>query len=150
MINTSSREDATEVKSVQERVADTLRHCHNTYRNPHQFYQAYFYFFRSLRTKDYLSEEGGSQRNVRALIHGSELTLDYRGKFLPIPAKAIVNYWLETVVQKLKGMSEHEWNELQLRELLKNTMIQVQPHPEMVNSEFTQKAWTFSCSFGGQ
>lgn len=126
-------------KPLEERIANTLRQCKSDYRDPHQFYQSYFYFFKRLQAEDYLSTKAGSRRHLLAEIHDGERFLRNGGKLLPLSIKNTVDHWMEPVLQRLNNLPGDKWNASLLQEVIKGILNDVEPHTKMLYSDWQKK-----------
>ncbi|KAL8832440.1 MAG: hypothetical protein Q9191_000260 [Dirinaria sp. TL-2023a] len=126
-------------KPLEERIANTLRQCKSDYRDPHQFYQSYFYFFKQLQAEDYLSTKAGSRRHLLAEIHNGERILRNGGKLLPLSIKNTIDHWMEPVLQRLNNLPGDKWNASLLQEVIKGILNDVEPHTKMLYSDWQKK-----------
>ena len=130
-------------RGLRERIASTLQHCNRNYRDPQQFYEWYFYFFRSLHTTDYFSVTTTSRRGLLAEVRDGERILKTDGKLLPLTVKDIVNHYMGNALDRLREVAEEDWNAPQLQKVLQGVLDDTEPHAKMVDSEWRQKKLDF-------
>lgn len=116
-----------------------MRQCSNAYRNPPQFFQTYIYFFRDLSNEEYLSKSTDPRRTLFPEILDGKLTLNDEGRLLPLSMKESIDHWLAMVLRKLSEVPRDKWNAPMLQETLNTIYSDIEPHPNMLASEFRQK-----------
>lgn len=130
-------------RGLRERIASTLQRCGRSYSSPQSFYDSYFYFFRSLGPKDYFTDILSGRRRLLAEHHNGEWTLKNNDKLLPLTVKETASHYMGATINRLKDVSEADWNESQLRRLLESISNDVGPHTQIVNSAIPQKHLDF-------
>jgi len=75
--------------------------------------------------------------------HNGEWTLKNNAKLLPLTINETASHYMGVTIDKLKGVSEDDWNALQLHQSMASILNDVGPHAQMVDSAIPQKHLDF-------
>ena len=142
-LNHDTRSSIARERSLRERIASTLQHCGHSYSGPQSFYDSYFYFFRSLKPKDYFADIVSGSRRVLAEHHNGEWILKNNAKLLPLTLKETASHYIDVTIDRLKDISEDGWHASQLHQFMESILNDVGPHTQVVDSTIAQKHLDF-------
>lgn len=75
--------------------------------------------------------------------HGGAWTLKTGDTLLPLNLKETASLYMTVVIDRLKDVTEEDWNVVQLHQILASILNDVGPHAKMVNSALPSRQVDF-------
>ena len=96
-------------------------------------------------------------RDLLAENLDGESVLKTDKKLLPLTIKETVDRYMSTVLDRLSCVPTEDWTSAQLQEVIQTILVDITPHPKMVESAWRQKhldlhlslRWALAAGFSG-